>query len=391
MTDYQIINSVNIKINLFSNEEADILIGNYRKNLFDLVKRIERQNVFNTTYHYLGRLPGLGEYIRNLRENRDEKLTFIEAVSNDLTSVQEHILRKNDKKEYMINSKIWKKKMLNFSEYDHIFGFQTNSMVSDVMQIAKKNNPNVILSCIDEGIGSYTSIVLNTSVEIDDIYLYRPEFAIYDIKKYKKIPQINSNKKEIIKILNSIFDYKKMDNLNRKIVFFDQPWRPMPQYLENMGMIKRFFFRKRYLKHLESSKMHVDKMRIFNTLVETCGANNILVKLHPRSNDAVIKAYKKYNCKFLKQSSIPWELFCLNNELKNCIFITVHSSAVGTYDFTVDGNVSEKICIYTYLLGNFTKKNDEIGLFYKKYAQNKRNIYIPKDEQEFIKILKENI
>ena len=87
---------------------------------------------------------------------------------------------------------------------------------------------------------------------------------------------------------------------------------------------------------------------------------------------------------------MPWELFCINSEMKNSIFITVNSSAIGTYDFTVNNNNDNgNIFIYTYSLGNFNENiyDEECETVYSKYSKYKRNILIPKNLEEFKNIL----
>lgn len=389
MTDYQIINSINLKMNLFPKSEADILIGDYRENLKELVIRLEKTYLFDNVYHYVSRLPGIANYIRGLRESKSNTL-FVNALKNETENILNKIKTFKYGKEYAIYSKIWGNKVLNFGKYDEVFGFHVNTITSDIMELIKLHTGGrCILHCIDEGIGSYTTAVVHTNTKIDDIYLYRPDLAIFKNIKIKKIPPINKRDRKLIDILNYIYNYKEeRDELYKKIIFFDQAWVPMPKYLIHKNILKKFLFRRRYIKHSSESKMHLDKMRIFRNLLKICGTDKVFVKLHPRSISAVIEAYKNYNCKFIKNSSMPWELFCINSEFKNNIFVTVHSSALGTYDFTVDNdNNNNNVCIYTYLLGDFKTENSDIELFYEKYAHNAMNVYIPKTYKELEKIL----
>lgn len=387
MTDYQLINIINIRSILFPNEEADILIGDYRENLNEIVDRLEDIKLFNHIYKYNGKLPGIASYLRDFVE-KNKKNSLTASVKNEITN----ILNKTKGKEQVISSRIEGYKKFVFNEYSDVFGFNYNSLTSNIMELVTVNTGGKCnLHCIDEGIGSYTTLVLNTKIKVDDVYLYRPEFAVYNSIKTKKIPSIDKNNKKMIKILNYIFAYKNETNkLNGKIIFFDQPWLPMPKYLSSKSILTKIFFQKRYKKHLPENIMHLDKMRIFDNIVKTCGADNVLVKLHPRSNTEVVEAYKKYNCRFLNNPSMPWELFCINSEFKNSVFVTVHSSAVGTYDFTVNNSSRNNIiCIYTYLLGNFETKNSELDLIYNKYAQSTYDVYIPETYNGLKKILNE--
>ena len=297
MTDYQLINIINIRSILFPNEEADILIGEYRENLNEIVDRLEDIKLFNHIYKYNGKLLGIASYLRDFVE-KTKKNSLTASVKNEITN----ILNKTKGKEQVISSRIEGYKKFTFNEYSDVFGFNYNSLTSNIMELVTFNTSRRCnLHCIDEGIGSYTTLVLNTKIKVDDVYLYRPEFAVYNSIEIKKIPSIDKNNKKMIEILNYIFAYKNETNkLNGKIIFFDQPWLPMPKYLSSKSILTKIFFQKRYKKHLPENIMHLDKMRIFDNIVKTCGADKVLVKLHPRSNTEVVEAYNRYNCKFLK-------------------------------------------------------------------------------------------
>ena len=59
MTDYQLINIINIKLSLFPNEEADILIGDYRENLNEIVDRLEDIKLLTIYINIMGSYPAL--------------------------------------------------------------------------------------------------------------------------------------------------------------------------------------------------------------------------------------------------------------------------------------------------------------------------------------------
>ena len=86
LTDYQILNAVNIKVHMLKDSDADILIVNNKEGHIALAERLEKINIFKNVYLYTEKLSGLHIYLRNISENKRD-ITFGEACLNDMINV----------------------------------------------------------------------------------------------------------------------------------------------------------------------------------------------------------------------------------------------------------------------------------------------------------------
>ena len=394
LTDYQILNAVNIKVHMLKDSDTDILIVNNKEGHIDLAERLEKTNIFKNVYLYTEKLPGLHRYLRNVSENKKE-ISLSEACKNDLTNISNKIKGIFMSSMYRINCRLYKNRKIDFSIYSQVFGIDTKPIVRDCIQtIVQKTNYACIVSSIDEGLASYLSKGIKAVYKIDNIYLYEPEMAIYKdkFKNIVKIPKIKTNDMGFINKLNYIFGFTQEDKikLDNKVVFFDQNWDPLPKYLQNMTWWKKIIFANPYKKHMKESSVYYKKMELFKLLVDNIKNRDIIVKLHPRSEKNFLDDYGKYNCKFLNNISAPWELFGCNCEVKNNLWVTIHSSALCSYEFSIDQERNKNIFIFLYKLALKNDRSfDEIDAFYKSLKNKYANrVIIPETEDEYINYLK---
>lgn len=388
-TDYQIINSINIKLNMLKEDEADILISNYRDGIIGLSERLENLGIFKNVYFFKGRR--VRKHLRILELLKDCKQLFkrnsLNDVSKHLKSVLLGYYSKNSNK---INCCLTKNKFIDLYEYNHVFGFTLNSLFTYVNNYILKEENECIFSCIDEGVGSYTNAAIDFSlVKINDVYLYEPELAIYynQFNDIKKIPKIDKEDKYIVGVLNYLFRFKRENivDLRNKIIFFDQCFSSSNKS-ENKWYKSVFFYKNAKCASEDSIKFNIQKY-LFREVIECFKNDKIFVKLHPRTRDANVSVYKNSNIIFLENKKIPWELFCLNCNVDNSIWITVNSSAVHTYDFTINSK-NKKICIYgigLYDIGNENK--DEYNMFIKKYKIKNSSVIILNKKNSLRKLL----
>lgn len=79
LTDYQILNAINIKVHLMKDDDADILIVNNKEGHIALAERLEKTNIFKNVYLYTEKLPGLHRYLRNVSE-KEIGIFFLKLV-----------------------------------------------------------------------------------------------------------------------------------------------------------------------------------------------------------------------------------------------------------------------------------------------------------------------
>ena len=385
-TDYQLINAINIKKHLLPELNADIVISNNKFGTIELSKRLQNTDLFQNVYVYTDSFNGLHKYMRGNEENN----TFLKAIRGSLKNIYLNIFRHIKGVEFIINHKIFGDKKINFSQYNNLFGVETSSFYGEFYDMIAKYN-KCKNNFIDEGVGCYLRYALNRKHKIDIVYLYEPEMAIYKDIFFNiiKIPKINLNDKEFIRLINYVFDFKDSINmeLKNKIIFFDQNTHPMPRYLRNAGEIKRTILRNPYKKHLKDQIFYETKLELFKLLAKKLKPRKIFVKLHPRSTNEYFEDYKKNNADFFPNIFCPWEVFGCNYEIKNNIWITVYSSALCSYDFTIKNTNNNKY-LFLYKIVNQRgglKDYKDIDEFFTNFQKlNNEKVFLPNSIEELM-------
>lgn len=117
----------------------------------------------------------------------------------------------------------------------------------------------------------------------------------------EKLPVLNKNDKKFISIINQIYDYSEDSVLNQaKIVI-------MEESLYTDGIMKN----------------NAD-YKLYQEICERYSEVKVAVKLHPRTKE------NRFKIEFdvLGKSSIPWEVYMLNNNMDDKIFISMACSTM---------------------------------------------------------------
>lgn len=392
LTDYQLLNSINIKTHLLNTQEADIIIFNNKIGTFELADRLQQTGVFQNVYVYSDYFKGLHKYLRGLSENKHD-VSCMEAINGSMKNIFLKVMQKIKSKEWIINKKIYKNKKIDFKQYNQFFGIGTKAFVGDCLNTILKYN-ECTNNIIDEGLATYLSYDWSENYKVDNVYLYEPDLAIYKDKynNFIKIPKIKKNDKKFIDIINFVFDFKDIDKINLidKIVFFDQNTDPMPKYLRNAGKIKKLIFANPYKKHLKEQIVYQTKIDLFKVLANKYWPTRVFVKLHPRSNADYIKDYKDNKAEFFPNIFAPWEVFGCNYKIKNNVWVTMYSSALCAYDFTIDNNDNNKYIFLYRILDKFQKigKFKEVDKFFSGLKKaNNNKVFLPNNIDEFRDII----
>lgn len=399
LTDYQLLNSINIKVHLLKGCKADIIIFNNKKGNIELADRLQSTGIFENVYVYSEFFTGLHKYFRGLTENKNE-IDFLTAVKGTVKNIYLKLLGLVKDKEFIIQQKIHNNKVLDFSQYNQFFGIETKAFVGECFEAISKYN-KCQNNSIDEGLASYLSYVLNRAHKIDKVYLYEPNMAIYKDKftsNIIQIPKIDKEDKKFIELINFVFDFKDANkiDLKDKIIFFDQNTDPMPKYLRNAGAIKKFIFANPYKKHLKDQRIYEIKMELFKVLVKAVFPQKVFVKLHPRSNFDYIEDYKNNGADFFPNIFAPWELFCCNCAIEKNVWVAITSSSLCSYKFSIKDSNNNKY-VYLYRIVNMKTGREgflsdeikEVNMFFYTVSQNYPNmIFIPENLEEYMDILR---
>lgn len=393
LTDYQMLNALNIKVNLLKNKDADILFFDNKEGHKQLAERLRKTGIFKNVFlHQYTNTNDLHKYLR--KQTTD--VSCLKAVFNSANELKYKAFCKLFSKKYKINAKLYGAMAVDFAEYDELYGIPTKDVVKDTMELVLAVNKNAKVNYIEDGTSTYWKRSIKRDLPVTGIYLYQPELANYadDVElkdKLKAIPQIDWQDDEFRKILSFIFDFKRgTTDYQNKVIFFDQNWDPMPEYLQNLSGIKKLLLQNNYKKHLKESSIYDKKMELFKILTDKFNdANKVIVKLHPRSDNKFIADYLQSPCSMAENVKVPWEVIEDNYTFNNNIWVTVSSTALCSLK-TAFKNKDENVkLVFLYKLvypkeDKYKDDNQFFENFQKKYLEN---VFIPESVEEYLKVL----
>lgn len=381
-----------MKMHLFPDEPADIIIQFLKKETVDVSRRIVSTGLFENVCYRLPDVFDLHAYIKCVR-NGDWSGSFARAVVNSLkmtrSKLYSHI--NNDYLEN-IHERIYNIEALDFSSYRAVFAGGSNDIVTNILRFMHTKYPNCEINLYEEGIISYYSDKVGRDcqdIKKNHVYIYEPELAIYEHDGFVRIPKVSRDDKDFLRTANYIFNFDpKIKTIDHKILFFDDPSNPMPSYLKWSKLLANTIFRIPYKKHLPEHKLYLKQLEAYKILAQNAGDREILVKLHPRTEREFAK--KEYIGKYstiLRDASVPWELFCCNCDIRDNIFVTDVSSAIYANRFAVEGEDTNSFVILAEYMGDWTFKTAK--KFYEKFKHQKNDIYFPATKEEYIQTLQQ--
>lgn len=350
-TPLHIINILNTKLTYYTDTEADLFIYGEFNGAQQVYKNILKEGVFQNVY---------------LVDHR--------KMGNKLTSKLNILLN--------INHMITLDKKV---DYDIIFTQGGNYFLKILYGQTKKNNPNVELKYIEDGLATYLNVtLLNTSeirrkimnfinphsiflAEITGYYLYEPKLTNIDQSfQLNRLPVI---KKDgiLYEQLKRIFGLpEKEEKMENSLLFLDQP--------------------------LEKDNYQINEDNILKLIKEDGINKRFLVKLHPRTDS------DRYgNDIQIFKTDLPLELCFLAYDLRNTVIV----SCISTASFTprmIFGLKNEVILLSEMVRNDREFSNEDertqkvltgVSEFYERYQSiGYRNVLMPKDKKELKSILK---
>ena len=408
LTDFQILNALNLQLSKFKNKKADLFFITNKEGNEQLAERLAATGIFEKIYLFNNsRIQGLHQYVRSTVEGKTNK-GFAAAL---VTSVNEAVYKLRSKfsgEAYRINAKIVLGGKMDFAAYDEVFCLDKRSLVVDcVTQILKETGGKCKINLLDEGTSTYWRSILKTNFPISDIYLYAPELANYYAEGWQeriyKIPKIDYGDGKFRSVINKVFDFKDDGNypydekgsllLKDKIIFFDQNWDPMPEYFKHLNKFMMLLLHNPYKKHKKESAFYERKMQMFRITADNSDGNDVIVKLHPRSPLSFVADYKKSKCTMAPNLKIPWEVFMDNCRFNNNIWVTVSSTALCTYKMIFADSREDIPMIFLYkIVYDGNKSYQEDDQFFKGFQQKyPQSVFIPETIEEFTQVYKKLI
>ncbi|WP_027405931.1 hypothetical protein [Anaerovibrio sp. RM50] len=365
-TEFQILNALNVKLHLYPDTKADIVLQ--RAEYSVIAERLRELGIFEYVCCAKEILIDLHEYKRALREFGRCDKGLLEAVCNSMVNIWRNLFGFFAGPKYHLNDLLYGYGNIRDNHYDKVLMQGGNTIVRNFYTDLHKNTEMAVL---DEGIGSYCdNTICHKDTKADAVYLYDPNVAVYaedqDIS-FVKIPKLSPDDIDFVNIANKVFRYlpagKKIKN---KLIFFDQGGEQMPSYLRNPNWLIRLFLANSIKKHTRSYKEYISQIKAFKHIA---GDRTVYIKYHPRTSVGMLKEYDEAKFKPIEPRKIPWELYAINNQIEECKFITLCSSSVCLYPLTVGGN-NKCVLLYScidYSVGdNYKKLFDNIAQKYKK-------------------------
>lgn len=397
---YPLINAINIKINLLQNKRADIILDDNQADIFDIAKRLESLDVFDNVYIVRGNsLKG----IKNIFKEHNNIGVF-EAIGNTLTNIKNKFLRLINKEKFIESMKLYGDNIA-LSQYNEIYlCSETEVSIACSDLLVKKygiKNINLIEEGVrdyytDVSIMKYRKLYFNANI---NVYLYNINLPVYNksIKNvnFITIPKLDTNIINLRDVFNKVFDYNNNKCWDNKIIMFEQKSEPLPKYLVSISGIKTFVLRNAYKKHLKEHKLYMNKCEAIKYILSIIPKElykDFYIKAHPRTKEGILEEHRRYIIGDKSNfHNIPWEIYILNESFENNIWITINSSSVFNRLFcfnTVNNNI--KIIMLNDIFGGGVYGNLKI-LFEKVEKQYGENVYIPRNKDELINVMKSYI
>lgn len=350
-TPLHVINILNTKLTYYTDTDADLYIYNEFKGSQQVYENSLKENIFKNVY--------LVDYKR---------------MGNKFVSRMNVLLN--------INQMVTLNKKL---EYDIIFTQGGNYFLKILYGQTKKNNPNVELKYIEDGLATYLNVtLLNTSTirkkimnlvspysmflaDITDYYLYEPKLT--NINQSSHLNQLPVIKKDgiLYNQLKRIFGLTlKEEDMSNTLLFLDQP-------LEKDGY-----------------EVNEDKIVIF--LKKYVSNKHFLVKLHPRTST------ERYDIETqILKTDLPLELCFLAYDLRNTIIVSCLSTASFTPRMMF--GLKNEVILLSEMVRNdrdFSTKDKRtqevltgVSEFYERYhSAGYKNVLMPINKIELKSILK---
>lgn len=150
---------------------------------------------------------------------------------------------------------------------------------------------------------------------------WEPSFPVIEIEK------IDSKNNDLVETYNRIFGIRTIiDSYSEKYIFFEESYFADSINIGDETIIKQIAYR--------------------------VGLDGFLLKIHPRNP---VNRFNNIGIKVNKDTSIPWEIIALNNDLSNKVLITIASGSALTS--LVNTNIKPKKII---MLMNCEEIDDEL-------------------------------
>lgn len=290
--------------------------------------------------------------------------------------------------------KRWHEETIYNSNYDNIFVRNFSSILSvSLIKYFGRKNTKLEVQVYDEGYSSYINSFWNSFESISLIHklinkimrntssmitpyikqalFFDPSLLKIDIP-YRIEKMLDDDfvlSADIIKSINYIFDYGP---INKDIYFSSNK--------------RKYIFFEECFSYDNGNNYDIEIVNLLSTIV---GKNNIIIKLHPRSEE---NRFLKSGYNIWEDDGSPWELFAINNFSKSkLVLIAVSSGSLMNYLFFTK-SAMKSILLYRIFDGEFEHLQDsDTKEWFKDFCQKHSDIILtPKSMDELINLLEKD-
>lgn len=355
-TPYQLMVTVGLRMNEFSENQADIVISDNIADYMKLSEKVRESGVFENVYTVNIK----SEYTGNFSNTIMHRL---------IPSVYEFNARYD---------------IFLFANLDH--------SASDIYRFLRKRNKKIAVYMFEDGLASYSGwysdflcmfgsqpkegeifkrlwiktlyyrFVDNVFLNVDKMFLLMPEIITYNPRfEIVKMNPLLSNEAKMLELYNRIFGYDgSVDRYEQDVIFFEESYF--------------------------ADEIMVNDVELVEKIASLIGKDKIFVKIHPRNP---INRFKELGYMTNSNMSIPWEVIAMNIDLSEKTLVSIASVAV------IEPSIMLKkkykgILLFDILENDDCLKKNIINLYRTVCEGNDKIIFIPHNESEFMKILRCN-
>lgn len=353
-TYYHLFNAIQLKLTKLSDEIVDIVLS-ADTDFQDLEKSLKDSNLFNNV--------------------------ILSNVSNFFWCKEFGELKDSVKSEWFLKKVREGHRLPIANQYKHLYIGLDDAYNKFLYYCMIQNIEGTMLNVhiYDEGTASYVTSISERlkkdgiphnyfgdksfKFAVKEILLYAPELRIVqDIYPVNNIPKIDRNNQNIKNIFNKIFCYNGF--IEEKYVYFESAT-------------------------FQDLKVTMDSY-ILKIVTNLVGKENIVVKLHPRTqNDRFTR--RGYNV--MPRESVPWEIYMLNENVENKIFISNSSTSALTaktiFNVTVPTINLFRLDFLEETLYTRQKNFPKVYKMQEEIFNEKRKCFFaPKNEKELERIIR---
>lgn len=362
-TPYQILNAISLSIHYFKDEPIELYIySNFYKGVSDTSEKLKNMNLFKNVYLPIDPCVFIDSPERTTLSEDYETLE-IEGIIKDGFGVD-----------------------LQTKFYDKIVCASMNRAAYALVTYYSFYNKLLQTYLFDEGLSQYLSYADNidnsiafleeTNYHISQVvknhssipkltkhFLNKPNlFTQERFVPIEKLPKFDTQNKELVTMLSELYRYNPSDNefLDRKIVFFSQPIAT-------------------------TALTRIQLLEVLSIIEHSFGIDDFIIKFHPGELNS-FPELRNYHIS--EKAGTPWEIFCMNHDYSDKIFITSFSSAVFTPNMLFDQQPTIIILDnLKYEVGNRDTALNSFFLRFRAAYPNPNKVFIPKTMAEFRAIL----